>query len=74
MKCIGKRWFIEVIEHLQDNPYIVVDGFKHAGIHQDFGILTDESDLSIYSDDSTSDDFELFDKDGLPDNLSTQIT
>ena len=32
MKCIGGRWLMEVIEYLQDNPHIVVNGFKHAGI------------------------------------------
>ena len=76
MKYIGGRWFMEVIEHLQDNPHIVVNGFKHAGIHQALGILTDdESDLSIYSDDSNeySDESES-DEDGLPDDVSTPLS
>ena len=65
---------MEVIEHLQDNPLIVVNGFKHAGINQALGILIDESDLSIYPNDSYeySDDpyeySESLDKDGLPDD------
>ena len=73
MKCIEERWFIEVIEHLQDNPHIVVNGFKHAGIHQALGIMTDENDLSIYSDDS-NEYSESFDEDGLPDDVSTPLS
>ena len=73
MKCIEERWFIEVIEHLQDNPHIVVNRFMHAGIHQALGILTDESNLSIYSDDS-NEYSESFDEDELPDDVSTPLS
>ena len=40
MKCIGPCWFVEVTKHLQDYPHTVVNGFKHARIHQVLGILT----------------------------------
>ena len=76
MKCIGGRWLMEVIEHLQDNPHIVVNGFKHAGIHQALGILADENDLSPYSDRSYeySDESESFDEDEMPDDVSTPLS
>ena len=69
----GGSW--KVIEHLQDNLYIVVNGFKHAGIHQALRILADE-DLSIYSDDSNEYSAESvsFSKDGLLDEVSTPLS
>ena len=41
MQCIGECLFMEVIELLQDNSHIVVNGFKHAGIHQALSTYTD---------------------------------
>ena len=59
---------MEVIEHLHENSHIVVNGFKHAGIHQALGILTNKSDLSIYSDDCNEySDESKSNKDGLLD-------
>ena len=73
MKCIGSRWFMEVIEYLQNNPHIVVNGFKHNGIHQALGMLCDDTDLPTYSDDSFEyyDDVESLDEVELPDSAST---
>jgi len=31
------------MEHLESNPQITVNGFKHAGIHQSLGLLEDYS-------------------------------
>lgn len=76
---------MEVIEYLQDNPHIVVNGFKHAGIHQALGILNDDDDeLPTYSDDSEysdeddsldeySDDNSL-DVEGPPDNVRRPLS
>ena len=50
---------MEVMEYLEDNPHIVVNRFKHAGIHQALGMLNDEyEELPTYTDDSeyTDDD------------------
>ena len=38
------QW-LEVVEYLQDNPLIIVKGFKRAGIHETLGILNDDIDL-----------------------------
>ena len=44
---------MEVMEYLEDNPHIVVNRFKHAGIHQALGMLNDEyKELPTYTDDS----------------------
>ena len=45
----------------KNNPHIVVNGFKHTGIHQAFGMLCDNIDLLTYSDDS----FEYYDDESL---------
>ena len=62
---------MEVIEYLQNNPHIVVNGFKCTGIHQALGMLCDDTDLPTYSDDSFeySDD-ESLDEVELPDGAS----
>ena len=63
---------MEVIEYLQNNPHIVVSGFKHTGIHQALGMLCDDIDLPIYSDDSFeySDNNESLDEGELHDSTS----
>ena len=72
MKCVGGRWLMEVMEYLEDNPHIVVNGFKHAGIHQALGMLNDDyEELPRYTDDSeyTDDDsFDLYSSDEGPEN------
>ena len=32
MKCLGAQWMTEVVEHLADNPHIIINGFRYAGI------------------------------------------
>ena len=54
MKCVGGQWVVQVFEHLQDNPQIIVHGFRHAGIFDALGIL-DEDELPIYSSEGESD-------------------
>ena len=43
---------MEVIEYSQNNPHIVVIGFRHSGFHQALGILSHDNNLLTYSDDS----------------------
>ena len=55
MKCVGGQWIVQVFEHLQDNPQIIiVHGFRHAGIFDALGIL-DEDELPRYSSEEDSD-------------------
>ena len=54
MKCVGSQWIVQVFEHLQDNPQIIVHGFRHAGIFDALGIL-DEDELPRYSSEEDSD-------------------
>jgi len=44
MKCVGGRWFLKLMEHLESNPQITVNGFKHAGIHRALGLLDANDD------------------------------
>ena len=57
MKSVGGQWIVQVFEHLQDNPQIIVHGFRHAGIFDALGIL-DEDELPKYSSEEDSDDIE----------------
>ena len=43
-----------MFEHLEDNPQIIVHGFRHAGIFDALGIV-DEDELPIYSSEEDSD-------------------
>ena len=51
---MGGQWIVQVFEHLQDNPQIIVHGFRHAGIFDALGIL-DEDELPGYSSEEDSD-------------------
>ena len=64
---------MEVIEYLQNNPHIVINRFRHTGVHQALGMFCDDTNLLIYSDDSFeySDDDESLDEGELPDSTST---
>ena len=56
MKCLGAQWMVALYEHLTDNPHIIVNGFRHAGIFTALGLLNDDvdddTDLSCYSETS----------------------
>ena len=70
---------MEVMEYLQDNPHIVVNGFKHAGIHQALGILNDDyEELPTYKDDydySDDDSFDEYsDEEGPANNVRTPLS
>ena len=55
MKCVGGRWFLKLMEHLESNPQITVNGFKHAGIHRALSLLdADDDDIPHYSFDEES--------------------
>ena len=54
MKCVGGQWIVQVFEHLQDNPQIIVHGFRHTGIFDALGIL-DEDELPSYNSEEDSD-------------------
>ena len=41
MKYIGGKWFVKLYKHLENNPHIVVNGFKHAGIFKVLDMFTD---------------------------------
>ena len=47
----------ELYEHLENSPDIIVNGFRHAGIHQALDLLTDidDSNLVDYSESSSED-------------------
>ena len=40
--CIRAQWLIEVMEYLEGNPHINVNGFKHASVHQALVMLNDD--------------------------------
>ena len=39
MKSIGARWLVNLYEHLENSPDIIVNGFRHVGIHQALNLL-----------------------------------
>ena len=55
MKYLGGQWIVQVFEHLQDSPQIIVHGFRHAGIFDALGIL-DEDELPSCS---SEEDFDI---------------
>ena len=54
MKCVSGQWFVQLHEYLEDNPQIIVHGFRHAGIYNVLGLL-DENDLPDYTTTDESD-------------------
>jgi len=59
MKYVVGAWIVQVFEHLQANPHIIVHGFRHAGVFDALGII-DDDELPEYGDDLESgDDSEL---------------
>ena len=55
MKPIGARWLVNLYEHLENSPDIIVNGFRHAGIHQALYLLTGVNYSESSSEDSASD-------------------
>ena len=54
VKCLSGQWLVQQYEHLEDNPQIIVHGFRHAGIYNALGLL-DEDDLPNYTTTDESD-------------------
>ena len=54
MKCMSGQWLVQLYEYLEDNPQIIVHGFKHSGIYDALGLL-DEDDLPDYATTDESD-------------------
>ena len=53
MKCVSGNWLVQLYEHLEANPQIVVHGFRHAGIFSALSLIDKDDDLPEYP---TSDD------------------
>ena len=54
MKCLSGQWLVQLYEYLEDNPQIIVHGFRHCGIYDALGLL-DEDDLPDYATTDESD-------------------
>ena len=46
MECLDAQWMKEVVEHLADNPHIIINGFRHAGIYTALGLIDDDVVIS----------------------------
>ena len=66
---------MKVKEYLQNSTPIVINGLRHAGVHQALGMFCDDINLPTYSDDSFEcfDDDESLDEGELPDSASTKF-
>lgn len=42
MKPLGAQWFVEAFAHVQNNPGIIINGFKEAGIDNVLAEITDQ--------------------------------
>ena len=72
MKCVSGQWLVLLYEYLEDNPHIVVHGFRHARIFDALGLL-DENDLSDYAiDESDSSDYAT-DEDEVTESASSKL-
>ena len=60
MKCLGAQWMVALYEHLTNNPYVIVNGFRHAGVFTALGLL-DDTELPDYSEMSGDSDYQLSD-------------
>jgi len=77
MKCIGAEWLVKLYEHLENNPHIIVNGFRHASIFRALNILTDIGDTNLvdYSDSSSEDTMSDAEENEIivPDNVGYQM-
>ena len=46
---------MKLYEHLEANPQITVNGFKHAGIHQALGLIDEDEEIPSYFHEESSD-------------------
>ena len=56
MKCVSGKWIVQLYEHLEDNPHIVVHGFRHAGIYDALSLIDEDDNLPEYPTSDDSDD------------------
>ena len=58
MKSVGGKWIVQLYEYLENNPHIIVHGFRHAGFFSALGLLDNDDSTRDYSttDDSDIDD------------------
>jgi len=71
---VGGKWIVEMFEHLTDNPQIIVDGFRHAGVFDALGILDDDDDDDVLPDYNNNDqDSDLDEEDGSDDTSDEDI-
>ena len=58
MKSVGGKWIVQLYEYLENNPHIIVHGFRHAGFFSALGLLDNDDSTPDYSttDDSDIDD------------------
>ena len=57
MKYVGGQRIVQMFEHLQDNPQILVHRFRHTGVFYALGIL-DKDELPICNSEEDSDNDE----------------
>ena len=77
MKCIGAGWLVKLYKHLENNPHIIVNGFRHADILKTLNILTDVDETSLvnYSDSSSEDSVSDIEEDEvlIPDDAPSLL-
>ena len=56
MKSVGGKWIVQLYEYLENNPHIIVHGFRHAGFFSVLGLLDNNDSTPDYS---TTDDFDI---------------
>ena len=58
MKSVGGKWIVQLYEYLENNPHMIVHGFRHAGFFSALGLLDNDDSTPDYSttDDSDIDD------------------
>ena len=56
MKELGAKWLVGCYDHMQDNPDIVINGYKEVGCIE--AIVKGDDGLSISPSDTQINDFE----------------
>ena len=72
MKCVSGQWLVQLYEYLEDNPHIIVHGFRHAGIYDALGLL-DENDLPDYATDESDFSDYATDEDEITESASSKL-